>query len=209
MAIAKSSGGTFEPVPQGTHPARCFAQISLGTQHSENFPDSFKVMLMWELPEQVIEKDGGETFPMVISKEYTCSLNEKANLRRDLVSWRGREFTETELAGFDVSQVVGAPCLLNVIQTQSTKGKTYSKIASISPLPKKMAAEKQVHESVKYEIESGRSETFQKLPEWVQKKINACVEWNQQPAKPASKPPVTHQAEIAGDGPPESDDVPF
>ena len=206
MAIAKSSGGTFEPVPQGTHQARCFAQISLGTQHSDNYPDSFKVMLMWELPEQVLEREDGP-MPMVISKEYTCSLNEKANLRRDLVSWRGREFTEAELAGFDVSQVVGAPCLLNVIQTQSSKGKTYSKIASISPLPKKMQAEKQVHASVKYEIEMGKGDVFQKLPEWVQKKICACVEWNTVAAPAKAAPPASHQPEAAGE--PENDDVPF
>lgn len=205
MAIAKSSGGTFEPVPQGTHQARCFAQISLGTQHSEQYPDSFKVMLMWELPEQVIDREG-ESIPMVISKEYTCSLNEKANLRRDLVSWRGREFTDAELAGFDVAQVVGAPCLLNVIQTQNTKGKTYSKIASISPLPKKMQAEKQVHASVKYEIEMGKGEVFQKLPEWVQKKICACVEWNT-PTQAKTAPPASHQPETTNE--PETDDVPF
>lgn len=206
MAIAKNSGGSFEPVPQGTHQARCFAQISLGTQHSENYPDSFKVMLMWELPEQTLERDG-EQVPMVISKEYTCSLNEKANLRRDLVSWRGREFTEPELAGFDVAQVVGAPCLLNVINTTNTKGKTYAKIASISPLPKKMQAEKQVHQSVKYEIEMGKCDVFQKLPEWVQKKICACVEWNTAPQPAKSAAPVSHQPEVPGE--PEMDDVPF
>jgi hypothetical protein len=205
MPIAKSSGGTFEPAPQGTHPARCFGMVSLGTQHSDNFPDSFKVMLMWELPEHTLERDG-ESTPMVISKEYTCSLNEKANLRRDLVSWRGREFTEQELAGFNVATVVGAPCLLNIIHAKSGKGSTYAKIASISPMPKKMAADKQVHESVKYEIEMGRNEIYQALPEWVQRKINLCVEWNTQ--KPAAKPQPNYQ-ELESDGPPESDDVPF
>jgi hypothetical protein len=160
---------------------------------------------MWELPEHTLERDGDST-PMVISKEYTCSLNEKANLRRDLVSWRGREFTEAELAGFNVDQVVGAPCLLNIIHAKSGKGSTYAKIASISPMPKKMAADKQVHESVKYEIEMGRNEVFKSLPEWVQKKINACVEWTTAPA--VVKPQVNHQPEAETDEP-ESADVPF
>ena len=31
--------------------------------------------------------------PIAISEFYTLSLNEKANLRRDLVGWRGRSFT--------------------------------------------------------------------------------------------------------------------
>lgn len=161
---------------------------------------------MWELPEQTIEKEG-ESFPMVIHKEYTCSLNEKATLRRDLVSWRGREFTEVELSGFDVSQVIGAPCLLNVIQTQSAKGKTYSKIAGISPLPKKMQADKQVHASVKYEIEMGKGLVFQKLPDWVQKKICACVEWTQPQVRPPAPTPSSHMP--ADDTQSETDDVPF
>src|SRR3990167_3685661 len=37
---------------------------------------------------------------MTISKFYTLSLSEKANLRKDLEGWRGKSFTESELEGF-------------------------------------------------------------------------------------------------------------
>jgi hypothetical protein len=38
-----------------------------------------------------------------------------------------------------LENVVGAPCLLNIVEKRSQKGKMFSNIGSISPLPKSMA----------------------------------------------------------------------
>jgi len=72
----------------------------------------------------------------VVTNTYTASLNEKANLRRDLESWRGRPFTAEELQGFDLEKVVGKPCMLNLVAKTTAKGKTWTGIAAIMPLPK-------------------------------------------------------------------------
>src|SRR5208337_1405024 len=70
-------------------------------------------------------------------KRYTLSLHEKAALRKDLESWRGRTFTEEELKGFDVENVLDVPCLLNVIHN-GTSGTVYANVSGIMKLPKSM-----------------------------------------------------------------------
>ena len=52
------------------------------------------------------------------------------------------------------------------------------RVEGVTALPKGYPAPPQFHESVKYEIEQGQDAAFRKLPEWLQKKILACVEWN-------------------------------
>lgn len=134
-------------------------------------------MLMFEVPGETIETDG-KPAPMTIQREYTLSLNEKANLRHDLQSWRGREFTAQELDGFQVNTVVGVACMINVIHKTTAKKKVYGAISSIGGLPKGVQCPPLWHTAVKYEIEEGESETFKALPKWIQTKIAACNEWS-------------------------------
>lgn len=193
MPTAKETGKDFKPLPSGSHVARCFASISLGTQQSPMYPASFKMMLMWEVPGEAIEIDG-KPAPMTISREYTLSLSEKANLRHDLQSWRGREFTEKELEGFQVEKVVGQPCMLSVIHRQTAKKKTYAAVSSIGGLPKGVQCPPQWHKAIIYEIDHGKNDAFNALPKWIQAKIEACEEW-QSPASEASQESPVHEPE--------------
>ncbi len=202
MPVAKESGKEFTPIPAGSHIGRCFGVISLGTQASPMYPSSFKVMLMFEVPAETFEIDGVQT-PMTIQKEYTLSLSEKANLRHDLQSWRGREFTAKELEGFAVEKVIGQPCMLSIVHKVSAKKKTYAHIASISGIPKGMQCPVQFHKTLKFEVDDGMHESFKALPEWIQKKIQICEEW----VHPAAAEPPPPEPDIDHD--PDSQDVPF
>jgi hypothetical protein len=201
MPVAKAS--TFEPAPEGTHVARCFGCVALGTQHSAQFADSFKVMLMFELPEHMIETEDGAK-PAVVSKEYTLSIGPKSNLGKALESWRGRGFTKEEMKGFEISNVVGAPCQITVSHKTSAKGGVWADIIAIVGVPKNYKAPDQWHKSVKYEVEHGKNEVFLALPEWIQKKIGACEEWQPSTAKPttAPEPPEGQPPEVDDDGVP-------
>jgi len=203
--IAKENSKPFTPLPAGSHIARCFGLISLGTQASPNFKPSSKMMLTFEVPGELVDND--EKTPMTISKEYTVSLSEKANLRKDLNSWRGRPFTKDELNGFAVEKVLGCACMLSVIHEESNKGSTYAKIVGISAVPKGVTVPAQHHKNVHFEIEMGRdSATFKALPEWIQRKITACEEWNtktQVPSTPKAQPSDNDGGNV------ESDDVAF
>ena len=204
MPILKKSESNFTPVPVGVHPARCYAMVSIGTQPSRNpkYEPSFQVVLQFEFPNEQIEIDGVSR-PMAMSQflnAYLGSPNKPSNTNKFLSAWRGRAFTEAELDGFDLSKVVGAPGLLNVIHEQKD-GKTNAKILSISPLPKGMTMSGQLNPPIIYEIEQGEDKTFQSLPEWLQKMIRTSAEFN--------KAARAHEAPPASPAEPESDDVPF
>lgn len=155
---------------------------------------------MFEVPGEVIEIDG-KPAPMTIQREYTLSLSEKANLRHDLESWRGRQFTQEELDGFAVEKVLGQPCMLSVIHKTTTKNKLYGAISGISGIPKGVTCPPAWHKPVHFEIDMGsNSDAFKSLPEWIRKKIEACGEWTKPQGDADPEPDVQSEPE---------EDVPF
>lgn len=169
--IAKNEqGGSFEPIPEGVHTAICVSIIDLGMQYSEKWDKStHKAMVTWELPEETYTKDG-ETKPRTLSKEYSLSLGEKSNLRKDLQAWRGRAFTDEELAGFDLKNVLGKGCQIQLIHTEKN-GNKYANIASIMGLPKGMKLDEP--SNIVY-FDLGDTECMKlmaQIPEWIQNKI--------------------------------------
>jgi hypothetical protein len=136
MIIAKA-GGSFKPAPAGTHAAVCCDVIDLGpvqVTFQNKTRTQHKVIICWQLAELM---DDGK--PFLVRRRYTCSLHEKAALRKDLESWRGKAFTQSELEAFDLENLLGAGCLINVIHEQRN-GSTYANVASVMKMPKSMAA---------------------------------------------------------------------
>lgn len=141
MIVSEATGGsTFTPCPAGSYLARCVRLVDMGTQKTEyqgEVKTARKVLLAFEVLDDEARRDDGE--PFVLSKRYTLSLHEKAALRKDLASWRGRDFTPEELKGFDLKTILGKDCFLSVVE--ATKGdRIYSNIASIMRPPKGMTA---------------------------------------------------------------------
>lgn len=183
--IAPKSGGSNLPkkvVPAGSHVARCYSMIQIGTVESEYLGEKktlHKVMIDFELPlETAIFREGEPEKPFVISKEYTLSFHEKSTLRSHLQSWRGKAFTDEEAAKFDITKLVGATCMLNVVHKASTDGtKTYANIASISPIPKGLTCPEQVNPTRILAYDSWNQDVFMSLPEWLADKISATPEY--------------------------------
>lgn len=140
--VAKASrGGTFIPCPSGNQAAICVDVVDHSLVKSEFYKNDdgtdkwqHKVSVVWESSELMTNGR-----PFLINKKYTLSLGEKATLRHDLESWRGRSFTEDELSGFEVENVIGASALLNVVHKAGSKGGTFANVASVSPLMKGMS----------------------------------------------------------------------
>lgn len=183
--IAPKSGGLNLPkkvVPAGSHVSRCYSMIQIGTVESEYLGEKktlHKVMIDFELPlETAIFREGEPEKPFVISKEYTLSFHEKSTLRSHLQSWRGKAFTDEEAAKFDITKLVGATCMLNVVHKASADGtKTYANIASISPIPKGLTCPEQVNPTRILAYDSWNQDVFMSLPEWLADKISATPEY--------------------------------
>ena len=137
LTVSENAGREIPILPEGSYVAVCNMLVDLGLQYNKTYGNSSrKVLIGWELPEELIEI-GGEPVPRTINQRYTASLNEKSVLRRDLAAWRGRDFTPAELSEFNLRNIVGAPCLLQVIHREYN-GRKYANMASIMTLPKGM-----------------------------------------------------------------------
>lgn len=168
-----------KPAPAGAHVARCYGVIDLGTHINPNNGKGMrKILLQFELPNELHtfrEENGPE--PFVVSREFGLSLSEKSHLRPFLEGWRGRPFTAEELAKFDVMVLAGLPCFINIIH--NTKGdKTYANIASVMTVPKGMQVPAGINPVVTLSLnEDFSQQSFAKLPEWIQKKIQESPEY--------------------------------
>ncbi|WP_456060382.1 phage replication initiation protein, NGO0469 family [Brachyspira pilosicoli] len=89
-----------------------------------------KIFILWEIAQRIKEGQFAGQH-MVIAKEYTFAVGDKANLRIDLESWRGKKFEERKNADgtvslltekkdnekivkvpFAVDMLIGANCIL-------------------------------------------------------------------------------------------------
>jgi hypothetical protein len=170
-------GGNFDPVPQGPHAAVCDMFVDLGLQETTGkFAGKVqhKIYLRWQIPGHRLsyEKDGAQIEgPMTVGAKYTLSLHEKAALRKLLQSWRGRAFTEAELKQFDVTTILGKPCLLSVSHAPKDGGGVYANIDSAMRLPEGMPVPALEGEPLIYDADN--LGTFEKLRPWLQDLIKA------------------------------------
>jgi hypothetical protein len=195
MPIAKQ-GKQTPPVPAGVYHAICVGVIDIGTQpQTGNFPARRKVKITWELPHERIQmdRDGkGVDLPRVISKDYTLSTDKKANLRHDLEAWRGRPFTTEEVAAFEVANVIGANCQINVVHKASADGsKIYANVSTIMPLPKGGEKLKPESPTLVFDIPESLPVTFPEgMPEWIKNQIMASEEYQELINPPTHKGPT-------------------
>lgn len=184
MAInATNSGTQRELIPAGNYLARCYQMIEIGTVDELILGEKKtlrKVRIGWELPEEtrVFNDEKGEQ-PFVISQEFTLSMNEKANLRKMLASWRGKDFTEEEAKCFDISKLLGVPCMLNVIHkpSKTDPSKIYEQIGSVSPLPKSVKCPEQVNKTVVISYDDFNFALFETLPDFIKLKMKGSQEF--------------------------------
>lgn len=180
LKVSESGSGSNIPIlEEGSYAAVCYMLVDIGLQRNERYGNSSrKVIIGWEIADEYVEVDG-EKKPRVFSARYTASLNEKAILRRDLAAWRGREFTEAELEEFNLCNIVGAPCLIQIIHKEGNNGRTYANLASIMKLPKGMPVPKMTLEPIIYDIDESDIHDVDKLPEWIATTVKSSESYQQ------------------------------
>jgi hypothetical protein len=194
--------------------ARCYRIVDLGTQKSEylgqikNLP---KVMLQFEVHG---EDDAGKALvtakgePMSISKNFTLSLAEKATLRKDLQTWRGKEFTADELRGFQIDNVLGAWAMIAITKAMGNNGKEYTNIANINSVPKAMKANlpEGHNKCAAFYIESPDMDMFETFSDNLRAKIELSPEWQARQGNQSAKAPSASKGSGFDDM---DDDIPF
>ena len=193
--IAQKGSGTKErkTIPSGNHVARCYGMIEIGTITEIILGESktmHKVMIDWELPNEkaVFNEEKGEQ-PFVFSKEFTLSMHEKASLRLMLTSWRGMKFSDAEASNFDITKLIGVPCMLNIIHKASKDGlRVYANLAGVTPLPKGFNCPDAITPQRILSFDNWDQETFISLPDWLADKISNSVQYKAKFAMPNELP---------------------
>jgi hypothetical protein len=128
--IAKETGTSYPPAPAGLHQGVCCDVIDMGLVENtfKAGTKQHKIRVAWQV--DAIDDTGR---PYLAQRRYTLSLDKKANLRKDLESWRGRPFTSEELKGFDLEKLIGVNCQLNIMHV-TKDGSTYANVIGIVPL---------------------------------------------------------------------------
>lgn len=177
--IAKNSEKEFTKIPlpePGTTQAVCCAVWDLGLQESTYMGEKkvqHKIIIAWEISEKINAPESEyHGKPYMLNKKYTLSLGEKANLRKDLESWRGKPFTQEQLDnGIDLETLYGVNCLIGIKHEEDKRdaSKVYANVSAILPLTKN--TEKIVPVRAKDEP----------APKWVQEKIAQAVKPSPEP----------------------------
>lgn len=173
--IVKSEGNN--PIPNlepGVYTGQALAIIDLGLQENQMFKNKQrKMIIIWQIVgETITVKD--EELPRVMSKEYTMSLGDKSTLKKDLEAWRGKVFSQDELQGFDLENILNTACQLQ-INEQEKNGRTYTNIAAIMALPKGTTIEK-LEETYTFNFFDNTTwNNYDKIPNWIKEKIKKAL----------------------------------
>lgn len=170
MQWTATSTSTFEQAPVGTHAAICIKVIDIGTQEGEYKGERTvrrQNIITWELPLET--RDDGQ--PFIISKFYTTSLGEKANLTKDLTSWLGK----APVPPFDPQQLLGRACQV-VITEREGSGKHV--ISAVTSVPKGMQVPARPHNpTVYFSLDEFDQDVFDSLSEGIQRMIMKSPEY--------------------------------
>jgi hypothetical protein len=97
-----------------------------------------KCALVFQIDE--INPDTGKRFEL--SRDFTVSMGEKANLRKFLGVWRGKSYTDQEAEeGAPLHKLEGVNALIQVEhkQSKSNPDRSYANIVSVTGIPKGLA----------------------------------------------------------------------
>ena len=205
MALTISENqGSFEELSEGKHNAVCYRIIDIGTHMELKFGSTTEyekkhtVIFFWETLDEKME-DGR---PFGVNKWYKLSLHEKSTLYRDLDTWKGG-ITNEELAGLDLTKLLGVNCVLNIVHND--KGR--SKVKAVHRLDDSVVPT--VNEAFTFDIDTyvsaDNKEEMKKMsmmPEFFVDKIESSIEveaWSQKNST-EDKSDLSSLKDLAEDG---------
>lgn len=234
-----NSSGSFENLEPGRYQATCYKLIDAGTRE-ESYQDGplrkrHVVYVYWEVTakqeiygekwEKVRMADGR---PFAASKKYTASLNENAALFKDLKSWRGKPFSDEDLAGFELPKVLGVTAEIEMIMQNKDSDKV--KVEGVYKPEGGMKKVDTINDVQLFDIDvyaqefAGESsddskamcDIFDDMPPWMQEMIEDSFEMKAAQASQLTASPPTPAASgglaallAKNDTPADDEDIPF
>lgn len=126
----KRKESSFTPAPEGLHRCVCVDVVDLGIIKTNYMGNEFlkdMLRIVWQTEDKM---PSGK--PYIITRRYTNSTHKKAALRQHCETWRGKAFTDEEFAAFDLDQLLGKNCQIQIAHNVSN-GETYANVMAIVP----------------------------------------------------------------------------
>jgi hypothetical protein len=186
----QTNNGGGQTVPAGTHVARCYQIIHIGTivdtyQGEEKLVN--KVRLVFELPLETADFGKGEQ-PFSIGRDFTLSMHEKSALRAFVQSWLGEALSDSDAAKFNLGTMIGKEAMVSVMHRAANTGRVYADLKGASPLVKGMTCPPQVNASFVLDFDSEDFDLrFKMLPEWLQNKVSSSQQFSDRLDKAADQ----------------------
>lgn len=193
-----NSNGPRPLPPAGIAIARCYAIIDLGTQNTtwKGQPkQQAQVQFSFELPSHlhVFDQNKGPQ-PLSVHQTYTLSSGDKAKLPKVLKTWAKMTKTPEITAAF-IAKFIGQFCTLTIEHKPSTTDPNaiYANIAmagaAIAPQMKEIPVPTYpMNETIIFNLDQFSWATFNKLPKFIQEKIQKSLEWSGVVAKHGKNP---------------------
>lgn len=168
-----TAGATFQQAPVGAHIATLIRIVDIGTQTGEYKGEKTvrrQNILTWELPFELM--DDGQ--PFIVSKFYTASLGEKANLTKDLTSWLGKAPT-VPFTLDDQRALLGKSCQVILTSRENSDKIT---ISTLAPIAKGTTVPKETHNpKLFFSLEEFDQDVFDSISSGIQGMIAKSPEY--------------------------------
>lgn len=134
MRLNNKQGGSFEPCPEYTGRAVC-VDVTPPEERDTTYGRKVFFRLVFEVE---AKREDGKRFA-VWSTNFTPSLNPKANLRKFLRQWLGRDINKQEEESFTNTDdgfekfCLGRPGYIVVTHSEGNNGETYANITALTP----------------------------------------------------------------------------
>jgi len=199
--VNPSAGGDYPTLEIGGYPAYVVGITDIGL-HETNFGLKHQIVFTFELP---LNK-GSDDRPYHLVNKYTLSLNEKANLRKDLEQMKGKippeKLQDQEFVDTIFQKALGTKVQISVGQYTNKEGYVNNCVDQVGRAVKGMEYPPIEGDTWLLDLDNFDQAVFDKLPEWLQKKVT-------EGRKLLAEPPVTASTPASSSDNDDDDDIPW
>jgi len=187
-ASKEASNGGFkksDPIEEGNYSGRTVQVLDLGLQpqrpyQGQDKPPAHEVMLTYELGTEFLKDDDGNDIPD--KPRWISETMPLRNLEQDLAksTKRAKVLDPSNKFGGDFAQMTNLACTITVVQNPNKQDptKVYTNVANVTPPMKGFPVPELVNPPKVFDLDEPDMEIFGSLPEWLQKKLKANLNFN-------------------------------
>ena len=186
MRLKDKARPSIPPMEPGVYFAVCTIVADLGDQYSEKYKNTNRQLVLgFDIPSETVEIDG-EQKPRQLSRRFTFSYTKKSNLFKTLSGWLGIT-SEDEIADFDLFELAGKGCQVQVTVNENNKNNVNALLA----LPRGVPAPVSSNPIVTYDVDEDgfEGQRWDALPEWIRNAVMQSEQYKEfAPDQPLDMP---------------------